>query len=272
MSRKEMNTDTIMISEKKAKRLNNGHTVQLSYKQLSNPSTDDIPFTPSESGSKRIHKALNAKKGIRLKKSDFEILEGGNIWGSVKRGFRKFGRDVGKTVAPIAKQVGNTMLDAGKTALMDATYAAAMGAGGYEYEGGNLFSNFNRKAKNTIRDIGRNKNIRNIKAKVIDKADRFINENARKAGDYLSQQTGLDIGDDVYQLGENAASRLNTQMGGSVRRVSPHEDTRHNKFMTPPLTNQQLAQLNMYHGGTFMAQTGRGIQRRRMHGRGMLAY
>jgi hypothetical protein len=113
--------------------------VQLSYKQLINPSTDDIPFTPSESGSKRINKSLNAKKGLRLKKSDFEILEGGNIWGSVKRGVRKFGRDVGKTLKPIVTQVGNNMLDAGKTALMDATYAAAMGAGGYEYEGGNIF-------------------------------------------------------------------------------------------------------------------------------------
>jgi hypothetical protein len=136
-----------------------------------------------------------------------------------------------------------------------------------------FFNNFGRKAKNTLRDIGRNKNIRNIKSKVIDKTDKFINENMRKTGDYLSQQTGLDIGDDLYQLGENAASRLNIQMGGNVRRVSPHEDTRHNKFVgSSPLTNQQLAQLNMYKGDTFMAQTGRGVGRKRMHGRSMLTY
>jgi hypothetical protein len=238
----------------------------LTYKQLNEPSADDIPFTPSESGEKRINRALNLKKGIRLSKKDFEILEGGNIWGSIKRGFRKFGRDI----APVARQVGNTVLDSAKQAALD--YAMS-GAGGYdEYEGGNLFSNFNRKARNTLRDIGRNPNIRNIKRKVIDRADQFINENARKAGDYLANQSGLDISDDIYELGQNAASRLNTQMGGSVRRRATQEDTRHNKFMTPPLTNQQLAQLNMYHGGTFMAQTGRGVGRRRMHGRGMLAY
>jgi hypothetical protein len=247
-SKSLMDDSSFHFPENKLRKLINGKSVQLKHEHLTNPPKDWQRTMLSPSGSKRVMRAKKNKKGLRLSAKDIDdnmAFEGGNIWGDFKRGMSSIVKN------PTVKKIGSALLDR----AIDSGMTALESGAGYHKGGSFIPKNFARKVKNTMKDLNNNPSVQNIKRKALAKADQLANAQLKQASDWAANKSGLDISDDLFTLGKNPASRLNTTLEGGSLRISPIEDRR-NGFLIPPMTNQARAQLGLYRGGTFMEVNG----------------